>query len=131
MAQQFLDSTFAPLRVFQSPAGTFKTSNNQNKNKEQHLMGARQESVNAEGSSSSAPVWQITNLNSIQNSTHFDPHTMIQDCDDFSISSREAESFATDDFMFVSENSESFWASGVLSSSDIKMTDTSNSGKSQ
>lgn len=44
----------------------------------------------------------------------FNPEQMIQDCDDFSISSCEAQSFLDDDFQFVSWISDAFWEQGVL-----------------
>lgn len=54
---------------------------------------------------------RISNLHMI----HFDPAEMLQDCDDFSVSSSEAESFVDDDFCFVSHNSDAFWEQGVIS----------------
>eukprot|EP00980_Cylindrotheca_fusiformis_P011889 scaffold2830_cov131-Cylindrotheca_fusiformis.AAC.10 len=95
MPEQILDESYNPLRIF----GSVTT-----------MIDADQEMIDSEQMDTGIPSTEITNLHMI----HFDPDKMIQDCDDFSISSREAESFVDDDFCFVSSNSDAFWEQGVL-----------------
>jgi hypothetical protein len=100
MPQQVIDETFNPLRIFESPSKATKI----NDDKEEAMMGSQPMETDA------SPTL-ITNLHMI----HFDPEEMLQNCDDFSITSREAESFVDDDFCFVSHNSDAFWEQGILS----------------
>ena len=97
-SQKEFDETYNPLRVFASPS---KISQN-NERSDQRVMQSQPMSVGAT-SGHTATVHLIP----------FDPEQMIQHCDDFSISSCEAQSFLDDDFEFVSSNSDAFWEQGV------------------
>lgn len=105
MPQQVIDDTYNPLRIFQSPTkGQSKAKVIADDKDDEEMMQSQPMKMDVSST-------QITNLHMIQ----FDPEKMIQDCDDFSISSREAESFVDDDFCFVSNNSDAFWEQGVIS----------------
>lgn len=112
MPQHNLDDTYNPLRMFESsnkrssaPANDGTTSTSSGRDM------AFNQPINA-----TVSLLQITNIHTIP----FDPEQLIQDCDDFSVSSCEAQTFLDDDFEFVSNNSDAFWEQGVITASTLE-----------
>jgi hypothetical protein len=117
MPQKVIDETYSPLRIFESPTTSDPSKATKiSDDKEEAMMGCQPMEMDASST-------RITNLHMI----HFDPQEMLQDCDDFSVSSSEAESFVDDDFCFVSNNSDAFWEQGIISLNTLeRQTSASN-----
>lgn len=100
MSQHELDETYNPLRMFASP----NKIPTQKKNGSSDQGITQNQPMNTDTTSEQAATVHLI---------PFDPDQMIQNCDDFSISSCEAQSFLDDDFEFASSNSDAFWEQGV------------------
>ncbi|KAL3945894.1 MAG: hypothetical protein SGBAC_000045 [Bacillariaceae sp.] len=97
---QLIDESFNPLRVFASPN---KIPSENDISNDQGMEQTKP--MNADTASAQPATVHLI---------PFNPEQLIQDCDDFSISSCETQSFLHDDFHFVSSNSDAFWEQGVV-----------------
>ena len=100
-ASPLFDESYDPLRLFASP----------NKIPPENASGNDQEMMKTHQPTNTDTTTAHT---STVHLIPFNPELMIQDCDDFSISSCEAQSFLEDDFQFVSSNTDAFWEQGVV-----------------